>query len=406
MSDLRVVEISGLFTAVGARVLAELGAQVTVVEPPAGSPQRRRPPFVDDEQGDERSLRWWAGNAGKHGFAVDLDTTEGVDTLRQLIDAADIVVAEGDTLADGAVSYGQCARDNVGLIWISVTPFGLHSSRAGDPVTDLTMLAGGGPVWNCGYDDHTLPPVRGAGDQSVNIAGMYCAIGALTALAFRDQGGQGQVVDVNVTAACNVTCEQATYHWLVNQATCVRQTGRHAYPILSSSVQVRCADGLYATTGVLPRKPEDFGRLLAWLGELEIVDELPEAVFLELGSQRGEPVDLALIGEDDETTAILSAAREAISLIASRMPAKQFYIASQRKGFPAGAVLPPDVAFEDEHTAARGFQVSVDHPELGRTVKYPGTPYIFSETPTTAPTRPPQLGEHNGLITELVERST
>ena len=45
------------------------------------------------------------------------------------------------------------------------------------------MLAGGGPVWNCGYDDHTLPPIRGAGDQSANIAGMYCAIGALVALS-------------------------------------------------------------------------------------------------------------------------------------------------------------------------------------------------------------------------------
>jgi crotonobetainyl-CoA:carnitine CoA-transferase CaiB-like acyl-CoA transferase len=384
--------------------LAELGAQAIVVEPPDGSPQRRRPPFVDDQPGADRSLRWWAGNAGKRGIAVDLDTAEGVDTLRRLIHAADIVVAEGDTLADGVVAYQQCTSDHKGLIWISVTPFGLRSNRAEEPVTDLTMLAGGGPVWNCGYDDHTLPPIRGAGDQSVNIAGMYCAIGALTALAFRDQSGQGQLVDVSVTAACNVTCEQATYHWLVNQAVCVRQTGRHAYPILSSSVQVQCADGLYATTGVLPRKPEDFERLLTWLTELGLVDELPEAVFLEIGAGRSAPVDLALIGEDDETTAIAGAAREAITLIASRLPAKEFYITSQRKGFPAGAVLPPDAAYEDQHTRARGFQISVDHPELGKSVRYPGTPYIFSETPTAAPARPPQLGEHNELIAEFIER--
>jgi crotonobetainyl-CoA:carnitine CoA-transferase CaiB-like acyl-CoA transferase len=115
-------------------------------------------------------------------------------------------------------------------------------------------------------------------------------------------------------------------------------------------------------------------------------------------------VEIALIGEDDETTAILSAAREAIILIAAALPAKEFYITSQRRGFPAGAVLPPDVAFDDEHTAARGFQVSVDHPELGRTVKYPGTPYIFSETPTAEPARPPLLGEHNKLLDALAER--
>jgi crotonobetainyl-CoA:carnitine CoA-transferase CaiB-like acyl-CoA transferase len=46
----------------------------------------------------------------------------------------------------------------------------------------------------------------------------------------------------------------------------------------------------------------------------------------------------------------------------------------------------------------------VDHPELGRTVKYPGTPYIFSETPTAEPARPPLLGEHNKLLDALAER--
>jgi crotonobetainyl-CoA:carnitine CoA-transferase CaiB-like acyl-CoA transferase len=65
-------------------------------------------------------------------------------------------------------------------------------------------------------------------------------------------------------------------------------------------------------------------------------------------------------------------------------------------------VLSPDEAFEDEHTVARGFPVPVAHTELGRTVTYPGTPYVFSATPTVTPTRPPLLGEHNDLIAELV----
>lgn len=406
LTDIRVVELTGQYTPVGGRVLAELGADVVVVEPPQGSPQRSRPPFVDDERGDDRSLRWWGQNAGKRGVTVDLDTAEGIETLQQLIGTADVVIAEGDQLADGAVGYQHSRRGHDGLIWISVSPFGLHSARGGQPVTDLTMLAGGGPVWNCGYDDHTLPPIRGAGDQSVNVAGMYCAIGALAALAFRDQTGQGQLVDLNVSAACNVTCEQTTYHWLVNRGVCLRQTGRHAYPEPSAPVQVRCADGYYATTGVLPRKPEDFARLSVWLDELNLSDELPEAVFLELGAQRDTPVDLAMIGADDETTAILSAARDAIRLIASRLPAMEFFITSQRRGFPAGAVLPPDAAFDDDHTVARGFHVRVDHPELGRTITYPGTPYLFSETPTLTPARPPSLGEHNALLHTLIERQT
>jgi crotonobetainyl-CoA:carnitine CoA-transferase CaiB-like acyl-CoA transferase len=394
------VEISDQFTPVGGRVLAELGAEVIVVEPPQGSPHRLRPPFVDEEPGVDRSLRWWSQNVGKRSVTVDVQSESGVNTLRRLIRGADIVIAGGDRLT-GGITYRETAANDPGLIWVSVTPFGLGSVRAEHPTTDLTVLAGGGPVWNCGYDDHSIPPMRGSGDQASNIGGMYAAIGALIALSHRDHTGIGQLIDVNVTAACNVTCEQTTYHWLVNQAVCVRQTGRHAYPTPSSEVQVLCADGHYATTGVLPRKPEEFTRMVAWLTELDLIEELPETVFLEMAAARSTPVDIASIGEDDETTAIMSAAREAIRLIASRMPAKEFFIASQQRGFPAGAILPPDEAFDDEHMVARGMHVPVEHPELDRTIVYPGVPYAFSASPTAGPSRAPMLGEHNALLDEL-----
>ncbi|MDA2894925.1 CoA transferase [Mycolicibacterium sp. BiH015] len=402
MADLRVVEISDQYTPIAGRVLAELGAEVIVVEPPTGSPHRRRPPFVDDEPGIGRSLRWWGGNSGKRSVTIDLDSTPGGDTLRRLIASADIVFAGGDLLAGGTLTYPDIAARHPQLIWVSITPFGIGSARADDPVTDLTVLAGGGPMWNCGYDDHSIPPMRGSGDQSANIGGMYGAIGALIALSHRDHTGVGQFVDVNVTAACNVTCEQTTYHWLVNQAVCVRQTGRHAFPTPSSPVQVRCADGSYATTGVLPRKPAEYARLVDWLNELGLTEELPETYFLELAASRDRPVDLAAIGEDDETTAILSAAREAVNLIASRLPAKEFFIQSQRRGFAAGAVLLPHEAFDDEHTVARGMHVPVEHPELARTVVYPGAPYVFSASPVPPITRAPLLGEHNSILDDIV----
>jgi crotonobetainyl-CoA:carnitine CoA-transferase CaiB-like acyl-CoA transferase len=382
-------------------VLTELGADVIVVEPPDGSPHRRRPPFANDTAGPDTSLRWWSENAGKRSVALDFDAAQGISALRRLIARADIVISGPGPIDGGRLSYDKLAADHRSLIWVVVSPFGLDSVRADQPVTDLTMLAGGGPVWNCGYDDHTLPPIRGAGQQSNNIAGLYCAMGALVALAHREKTGQGQLVDVNVNGACNVSSEQATYHWLVNNETCVRQTGRHAYFTPSQKTQVQCADGAYATTGVLPRKPREYADLLSWLTDLGLNDELPEAVFLEMAAARDEPVDIALIGADDETTAILTAARDAITLIASRLPAKEYFLESQRRGFPAGAVLSPDEAFEDEHIGARGFRVPVSHPELGQTFNYPGTPYVFSGAPTKAPGRPPLLGEHNHLLDEL-----
>jgi crotonobetainyl-CoA:carnitine CoA-transferase CaiB-like acyl-CoA transferase len=67
----------------------------------------------------------------------------------------------------------------------------------------------------------------------------------------------------------------------------------------------------------------------------------------------------------------------------------------------AGVVYSPDEALTDPHVVARGFLVEVDHPELGRSIAYPGAPYRFSHTPWEIRRRPPLLGEHQTLLDEL-----
>jgi crotonobetainyl-CoA:carnitine CoA-transferase CaiB-like acyl-CoA transferase len=47
--------------------------------------------------------------------------------------------------------------------------------------------------------------------------------------------------------------------------------------------------------------------------------------------------------------------------------------------------------------AARNYLVEIDHPEIGR-VRYPGAPYMLSETPWRIARRAPLLGEHNEEI--------
>jgi alkanesulfonate monooxygenase SsuD/methylene tetrahydromethanopterin reductase-like flavin-dependent oxidoreductase (luciferase family) len=57
-------------------------------------------------------------------------------------------------------------------------------------------------------------------------------------------------------------------------------------------------------------------------------------------------------------------------------------------------IYAPEEAFEDEHFVARGFQVEVDHDELGRRFRYPGAPYRCREAPWRISRRAPRLGEH------------
>jgi len=99
--------------------------------------------------------------------------------------------------------------------------------------------------------------------------------------------------------------------------------------------------------------------------ELGVADEFSEAVFLEMGAQR-EAIDLWKIGQDDETTAIFMAGREALTFLATRLSAYDFFVGAQRAGMSVGIIYAPEEACEDPHFGARGFPTPLEHPELGR----------------------------------------
>ncbi len=399
LQGLRVLELSSERCAFAGKLLADMGADVILIEPPGGDPMRGYAPFAEDRPGPERSLSFWHTQTSKRGIRLDLDRPAGADLFRRLVAGADLVLeAEPPRrLPELGLAPEDLCAVHPALIWISVTSFGRSGPRADEQATDLTILAAGGPVWSCGYDDHALPPIRGGGNQAHQIAGHYAVLSALTALLHRIATGEGQQVDVNMHAAANVTTEMASYHWLVQRGTVQRQTGRHAMEQLTLSTQIQCADGRWATTGVPPRTPGEYQRVHDWISELGLEAEFPEAVFLKLGAER-ESIDLSRIGQDEEITVIFGAGREALNLIASRVSAYDFFVGAQQRGISVGVIYSPEEALDDPHFRARGFPVEVAHPELGRSFCYPGAPYRFEKTPWRISRRAPLLGEHEAEV--------
>ena len=397
LRGLRVVELAREPIALAGKLLADMGADVILVEPPGGDPSRNYPPFVDDDpSGEDRSLYWWHYHTSKRGVVIDLVDERGRERFRSLVATADVVLEAEPRhrLQDLGLDYDDLKAGNADLIHVAVTPYGRHDPKSDLPYTDLTIMAASGPPWSCGYDDHSLPPIRGP-LQGYQTAAHFAAMSALTALLHRTVSGRGQFIDVSMTAASNVTTEAASYSWLVAKRTVQRQTGRHASASPSGETQQRCADGRYANTGVPPRQPKEFAALYAWLKELGLDSELPEAVFLEMGARWEGPFELSKIGSDDEITAIFGAGRQGLRLIASRVPAQDFFFGCQRAGLAVGVVNAPEEAFEDEHFKARGFQVPVVHEDIDRTVVYPGAPYALNGSPWAISRRAPKLGEHD-----------
>ncbi|MAG29716.1 MAG: carnitine dehydratase [Deltaproteobacteria bacterium] len=399
LTGIRVVELANERCAYAGKLLGDMGADVVLVEAPGGEPSRTYPPFANDQPGPDSSLYWWHYNTSKRSVVMDLEREAGRDAYRKLLATADVLVeseAPG-RLAELALDYDDRTASRPDLIHVSITPFGRENSRRDEPVTDLTILAGGGPVWSCGYDDHSIPPIRGGGNQGYHTACHYAVMSALTAILYRGVSGEGQFIDVSMHAAANVTTEMASYHWLVEQTTVMRQTGRHATTVATMPVQVACADGGFATMGMPPRTPKGFGDLYDWMEELGLTSRLPESVFLEKARHR-ESIGFADIGVDDEVTAAFSAAREATAIIAGTLSANDFFLGAQKIGITVGAIYSPEEAYEDPHFVDRGYQVEVEHPELGRRIRYPGAPYKLPASPWAISRRAPQLGEHDAEI--------
>lgn len=402
LHGLRIIELSSDGAAFAGKLLAELGADVIVVEPPGGSPQRAYGPFLDDQPGPERSLYWWHYNTSKRSVVIDLDDAApggGRDTFRRLVAGADALVEaeRPGRLAALGLDYADLRAVKPELIHCAITPFGRSGPRSDEHATDLTVLAGSGPVWSCGYDDHTVPPVRGGGNQGYHTGGVWGAISVLTALQHRSAGGPGQFIDVNMHAASNVTTELASYGWLVARREVQRQTGRHASPRPTDATQVLCADGRYLNTGVPPRKPSEFKVLHEWLVELDLTDEFPLAVLLEMGGQY-EHIGMAEIEEDPMIGEVFGAGRDAVALIASRLPAHDAFVGFQQRGLPVGAVFAPEDIVHDPHFMARGFPVEVDHEDLGRSFTYAGASVRLNGSPAVPPRRAPHVGEHDAEV--------
>jgi crotonobetainyl-CoA:carnitine CoA-transferase CaiB-like acyl-CoA transferase len=221
---------------------------------------------------------------------------------------------------------------------------------------------------------------------------------ALTALFYRLNSGEGQFIDISMHGASNVTTEAASYSWLVAQQTVQRQTGRHAASVPTQGTQMRCKDGRWVNTGVPPRSPAEFGFILGWLRDLGLEEVFADAVLLEIGAAMTKPITYDLIGVDAEATAIFIAGREALALIAENVSAYDFFVGFQRRGVAVGVIYSPEEAFEDEHFKARGFQVEVQHDDLGGTVRYPGAPYRLPASPWRISRRAPKLGEHDAEV--------
>jgi crotonobetainyl-CoA:carnitine CoA-transferase CaiB-like acyl-CoA transferase len=138
----RVLDLTDERGLLAGRMLADLGADVVQVEPSTGSTARDRAPHARDGG----SYYWDAYAANKRGIAVDLDSADGQQLVRELAGVADVVIESQGPAVQGprGLDADDLRAGNERLVYVSISAFGRTGPKAGYADSDLVAWAAGG----------------------------------------------------------------------------------------------------------------------------------------------------------------------------------------------------------------------------------------------------------------------
>ncbi|MCK9562929.1 MAG: CoA transferase [Bacteroidales bacterium] len=206
LAGCRVIEHSRTVAAAYAgRLLAVMGAEVVMIEPPAGSVLRKAPPLLDDGAGPSALFAYLA--AGKDSLVCDLESAAGRQRLAEELAQADILIDDTPLARRQALGLDTAAvaERHPALVHVSVLPFGASGPKAhwdGEEV-NLMHASGEGFLLPNGRSHELFPdraPLKIYGHFAGYQAGCVAALSALSAWwAVADAGGQ--YIDVSVQDA-------------------------------------------------------------------------------------------------------------------------------------------------------------------------------------------------------------
>ena len=201
LSPYRVIDLSDERGQLCGQILADLGADVILVEPPGGSRGRSRGPYYKNEPHPNYSLPFWGYNRNKRSVTLDFDDADDRVKLESLIAGADFLIESSGPgyLEEYGLGYTRLAALNPSLIYVSISAFGHSGPKARYAETDLTLVAAGGPLMLQGDADRA--PVRIVEPQAYLHASADAAAAALLAHHERVRSGLGQHIDVSAQQA-------------------------------------------------------------------------------------------------------------------------------------------------------------------------------------------------------------
>ena len=374
LCGLRVLDLTDYRAQMCGRLLADMGADVIKVEPPGGDSARRIGPFVDDVPHPDRSLFFWFYNLNKRSMTLDLTQAQGAEILLRLAKSADLVIESfnPDRMRQLGLGWETLRQVNPALILLSIAQFGQTGPYRHFAADDTVLTALSGMLYVNGSPGQR--PVRPLGLQAYHSAAYHGAIGVMCALFARERDGTGQWVDLSMQEAATAALEHVAGSFFGEGRVEPRRGTLH----WSRYFRVgKCRDGyiMHCTLG-------DWTSLVEWVAADGKARDLSGPEWQDI-IYRAEHAEHLFDVLDDWVKAYRR---------------DELLERAQMLRLPYATIRSPEALLDDEQLRARGYFVSVDHPELGRSFRYPGAPYLFNGSPWRVYRRPPLVGEHTSEI--------
>ena len=181
-------DIAGSFCA---RLLADYGADVLKLEPPAGAALRQMGPFFHDDPHPDKSLFFLVLNLNKKGATLNLETVTGQAILKRLVPHVDVIVESyrPGYLASLGLGHQELASLNPALTMTSISPFGQtgpYSQYRGEEIVNYAM----GMIMSIS-GVQGREPLKHGGFQAQYEGGLFAAAATSMALFGSEFTGQG-----------------------------------------------------------------------------------------------------------------------------------------------------------------------------------------------------------------------
>jgi len=372
LSHIRVLDLTRVRSGPTAvRQLGDWGADVIKIEQPAALE-------ADGALGAGRNTADFQNlQRNRRSLTLNLKDPAGLALFLRLVETADVVVENfrPDVKERLGIDYERLKTINAKIVLASISGFGQDGPYAKRPGFDQIAQGMGGLM------SITGEPGRGPMRVGIPIAdltaGLFCALGILTALLEREKSGEGQWLHTSLLQAQAFMLDFQAARWLM-EGELAGQVGNE-HPTSVPTNRYETSDG---AINIAVAGEVTWQRFCKALGKDDWIEDPANVTNANRRERRG------------------ALNQEIEAIIATRTSAEWVELL-QEQGVPCGPIYRIDEMFDDPQVQHLGIAETIDTEAFGKT-KAMAQPVRLERTPSRLAAAPPGRGEHSDeLLREL-----